>query len=55
MCVHTECHGYLQLQEIHDGDQQYLLPGEEFPYKCVKQCDPPNEIREQHYCEGESA
>ena len=47
------CYGYLQLYELHEGDPQYLLPNEEYTYRCVSECNSPNVIREEErICEG---
>lgn len=51
-CSHTECSGYLQLYDVHEGDPQYILPAEEYTYMCVPTCASPNVIREGHYCDG---
>ena len=57
VCVHAECPHYLQLYEVHKGDPQYLLPGEEFTYECVDMCASDNAVEQhgQQYCKGESA
>ena len=54
--VYTECDGYLQLVTTHDNESLYLLPGEEFTYKCIGDCVRPDKSRQEgdiKFCDGE--
>ena len=54
--VYTECDGYLQLVTTHENESLYLLPEEEFTYKCIGDCGGPNKPRREGFitfCDSE--
>ena len=54
--VYIGCDGYLQLVAVHEDEPLYLLPGEEFTYKCISDCVGPDEPRQEGFitfCDGE--